>query len=96
MEANHLGVDVSLDETNSPHVGWQMLINMRDGHGVAVKCPRPHHHHIHDGIHQPAVVEVKELMDRMCYLHVGNLCSRNGDVNFCGWFCNTLHFVYPA
>ncbi len=73
MQIHHPNIDVQPDETHSSHVGWQMLVNVRDGEGVAMESPRLHCHHIRNRIHQPAVIEVEELMDRMSDLDVGNL-----------------------
>ncbi len=76
VKIHHPAEHVSPGSANSPDVHWELLVHVRDGHGLSMQRPPPHHQHVSHGVDKPAHVEHQQLMDRVRNFDLGNLHGR--------------------
>ena len=86
MEVNHVGINVGLHGAHSMHQWWQVLVHVGDRQGLPVQRPPPHGHYKGDWVHQPALVEIEELVYGMRNLDLGDLYGGK-------WQCKFLQMV---
>ena len=76
MEIHHMGINVCSRSADGLHQQRQVLMHVRDGQGLTVQRPSPHHHHKCDRVDQAALVECQQLKDGIVDLNVGHLHIR--------------------
>ncbi len=50
VEVNHVAEHVGPSSTDGPDVGWQLLVDVGDGHGLTMQRPPPHRQDVTNGV----------------------------------------------
>ncbi len=57
MEIYHLAKHIGPSSADGPDVGWQLLVDVGDGHGLTMQRPSLHHQHVANGVDETAHVQ---------------------------------------